>query len=74
MGFRSGNRKRKWASEVVTGKVFGSQICNQKFLLLFCFPFNQKLVFTYQVYARIHCNKVSGGMGDKTKDFFQFQI
>ena len=35
MGLRSGNRKRKWASEVVTGKEFGSQICNQK--KIFCF-------------------------------------
>ena len=35
MGLRSGNQKRIWASEVVTGKELGSQICHQK--KIFCF-------------------------------------
>ena len=35
MGLRSGNRKRKWASEVVTGKEFGLRFVTEKNLLCF---------------------------------------
>ena len=50
-GLRSENWKNIWITE------------KNLFIWL---QFNQKLVFTYQVYARIHYNKVSGWMGNKT--------